>query len=240
MRTAVITGASRGIGSKAAETLSKAGYRVIINYLHSQSKAKALADSLNEAYPFKADVSKPDDVKAMFDYVRDRFAGTDLLVNNAGVSHIGVFQLMSDIEIDRVLDINLKGAVLCSKYALPDMIKKHSGLIINVASMWGEVGASCEAVYSASKAGIIGFTKALAKEVGMSGIRVNCVSPGVIDTDMNKDLDSYTLSYLTHEIPLKRIGSPSEVSSVIRFLASEDASYLNGITIGINGGMVIQ
>ncbi len=239
MKTVVITGASRGIGSKAAQALSDAGYRVIINYLHSESKANALADSLKEAYPYKADISKADDVKAMFDYVRKRFGGTDILVNNAGVSHIGVFQLMSDEEIARVLDINLKGAVLCTKYALPDMIKKHSGIIINVASMWGEDGASCEVVYSASKAGIIGFTKALAKEVGMSGIRVNCVSPGVIDTDMNKELEPDTLSFLTNDIPLKRIGLPSEVASVIRFLASNDSSYLNGITISVNGGMVM-
>lgn len=239
MKTAVVTGASRGIGYSAAKALSEAGCRVIINYLHSDKKAQALADSLSNACIFKADVSDEDDVRKMFDFVRKRFGGTDILVNNAGVSHIGVFQLMSNKEINRVLDINLKGAVFCTKYALPDMIKNQSGIIINIASVWGEVGASCEVVYSASKAGIIGFTKALSKEVGMSGIRVNCISPGVIDTDMNKSLESEVLSDLKQDIPLKRIGSAKEVSSVIKFLASEDSSYLNGVTISVNGGMIM-
>lgn len=242
MKTAVITGASRGIGAAAACALARAGHRVIINYKSSDEKAKELADKINsfgEAHIFKADISVADDVKKMFEYVEENFGGTDILINNAGVCHIGVFQLMTESEIDRVLDTDLKGAVMASKYALPSMIRKKSGVIVNVSSMWGEVGASCEVVYSAAKAGIIGFTKALSKEVGESGIRVNCISPGVVMTDMNMTLDGGTLDELKTEIPLKRLGTPDEIAAAILFLTSDDASYLNGVVLSANGGMVI-
>lgn len=239
MKTAVITGASRGIGTATAETFSSAGYRVIINYKNSENEARKLSESLPHSHIFKADISDSAQVKAMFDYVKKSFGGTDVLVNNAGISHIGVFQLMEDSEIEKMLSTNLTGAILCSKYAVRDMISKKSGTIINISSMWGENGASCEVVYSASKAGMIGLTKALAKEVGQSGIRVNCISPGVIDTDMNKKLDDEAIAELINDIPLKRLGSPKEIAKIVLFLASENSSYLNGITIGANGGMVM-
>ncbi len=239
MKTALITGASRGIGRATAKVFAKSGYRVIINYKNSEEKAKSLCEELDNAYIYKADVSDSAQVKAMFEYVKESFGGVDVLVNNAGISHIGVFQLMDDSEIEKILCTNLTGAILCSKYAVKDMISKKSGNIINISSMWGEVGASCEVVYSASKAGIIGLTKALAKEVGQSGIRVNCIAPGVIETDMNKELDAQTIAELVDEIPLKRLGTAEEIAKIALFLASEDSSYLNGITIGANGGMVI-
>ncbi len=239
MKTALITGASRGIGRATAKVFAKSGYRVIINYKNSEEKAKSLCGELDNAYIYKADVSDSAQVKAMFEYVKESFGGVDVLVNNAGISHIGVFQLMEDSEIEKILCTNLMGAILCSKYAVKDMISKKSGNIINISSMWGEVGASCEVVYSASKAGIIGLTKALAKEVGQSGIRVNCIAPGVIETDMNKELDAQTISELIDEIPLKRMGTAEEIAKIALFLASDDSSYLNGITIGANGGMVI-
>lgn len=239
MKTALITGASRGIGRSTAKIFAKSGYRVIINYNHSEAKAKSLCEELDNAYIYKADVSDSAQVKAMFEYVKESFGGADVLVNNAGISHIGVFQLMDDSEIEKILCTNLTGAILCSKYAVKDMISKKSGNIINISSMWGEAGASCEVVYSASKAGMIGLTKALAKEVGQSGIRVNCIAPGVIETDMNKELDAQTIAELIDEIPLRRMGTAEEIAKIALFLASDDSSYLNGITIGANGGMVI-
>lgn len=239
MKTALITGASRGIGRATAKVFAKSGYRVIINYKNSYKQAKSLCGELDNAYIYKADVSDSAQVKAMFEYVKESFGGVDVLVNNAGISHIGVFQLMEDSEIEKILCTNLTGAILCSKYAVKDMVSKKSGNIINISSMWGEVGASCEVVYSASKAGIIGLTKALAKEVGQSGIRVNCIAPGVIETDMNKELDAQTITELIDEIPLKRMGTAEEIAKIALFLASDDSSYLNGITIGANGGMVI-
>ncbi|MCD7773795.1 MAG: 3-oxoacyl-ACP reductase FabG [Ruminococcus sp.] len=239
MKTAIITGASRGIGRQTAIEFSKAGYRVIINCNRSESDALALKTELSHSHIFKADMKDNAQIKAMFDYVKSRFGGVDVLVNNAGISHIGVFQLMSEEEIEALIKTNLTAAILCSKYATEQMVPKKSGCIINISSMWGEVGASCEVVYSASKAGLIGLTKALAKEVGQSGIRVNSISPGVIDTDMNSSLDSRTLEELKADIPLRRIGTPQEIAKIALFLASPDASYLNGINIGANGGLVI-
>ncbi|MCC8192823.1 MAG: 3-oxoacyl-ACP reductase FabG [Ruminococcus sp.] len=239
MKTAIITGASRGIGRQTAIEFSKAGYRVIINYNRSESDALALKAELSHSHIFKADMKDNAQIKAMFDFVKSRFGGVDVLVNNAGISHIGVFQLMSEEEIEALIKTNLTAAIICSKYATEQMMSKKSGCIINISSMWGEVGASCEVVYSASKAGLIGLTKALAKEVGQSGIRVNSISPGVIDTDMNSSLDSQTLEELKADIPLRRIGTPQEIAKIALFLASPDASYLNGINIGANGGLVI-
>lgn len=159
-------------------------------------------------------------------------------MNNAGVSHIGLLQDMSYDEILMHTQVNLLGAIYCSKRAIPGMVHKKSGCIINLSSMWGEVGASCEVVYSACKAGIIGLTKALAKELGPSGIRVNCVSPGVIRTDMNSGLDPETLAQLSEETPLLRLGSPEEVGRMIAFLASENASFITGQVVSVNGGII--
>lgn len=187
---------------------------------------------------FRADISNPNDIAAMFTYVESTLGGVDLLVNNAGISYIGLFQDMTDEEILKHTEVNLLGAMYCSKRAVPGMVSKKSGVIINISSMWGEVGASCETVYSACKAGIIGFTKALAKELGPSGIRVNCVSPGVINTDMNRELTDETIKELCEETPLLRIGTPGDVGKMIAFLASDDASFITGQVISVNGGII--
>lgn len=162
-----------------------------------------------------------------------------MLCNNAGISYIGLLQDMAAEDIFKQLDVNLLGAILCSKEAARRMVPRKRGCIINISSMWGEVGASCEAVYSAAKAGVIGFTKALSKELGPSGIRVNCVSPGVIRTDMNKELDEDALKELAEGTPLLRIGSPEEVAKAVAFLSREDSSFITGQVLPVNGGITV-
>lgn len=241
MKTALVTGGSRGIGAATALELAEAGYAVAVNYQKSAEKAeevvKMIRSSGGRAMAVQADISDSAAVERMFTEVRERFGGVDLLVNNAGISYIGLFQEMSDSDIDRLIAVNLVGAMLCSREAVKDMLRKKSGVIINVSSMWGEVGASCEAVYSAAKAGLIGFTKALAKELGPSGIRVNCVSPGVIMTDMNSELTEETVAELREETPLLRIGTPKDVARAVEFLASDRASFVTGQTLPVNGGI---
>ena len=243
MKTALVTGASRGIGKSTAITLSRLGYRVIINYLKNDEAAKAVCRYINEsggeAYIMRADVSKADEAKEMFKNIEKLCKGIDILVNNAGISHIGLFNEMTEEEYDRVFAVNMKSAFLCSKLAVPYMINKKSGRIINISSMWGITGASCEAVYSASKAAVIGFTKALAQELAPSGITVNAVAPGVIDTDMNKNLTKEDISELENQTPLGRIGTPLEVAKAVAYLASEDSGFITGHVINISGGMVI-
>lgn len=243
MKTALVTGGSRGIGAATALELARAGYAVAVNYRENAEKAagivKSIASGGGRAMAVSADISNSAAVARMFDEVRTQFGGVDLLVNNAGVSYIGLFQDMSDADINRLISVNLVGAMLCSREAVKDMLRQKSGVIINVASMWGEVGASCETVYSAAKAGLIGFTKALAKELGPSGIRVNCVSPGVIRTDMNSELTEDVIAELRKDTPLLRIGTPEDVAQAIAFLASERASFITGQTLPVNGGIII-
>lgn len=243
MKTALVTGGSRGIGAATALELARAGYAVAVNYRENAEKAagivKSIASSGGRAMAVSADISNSAAVARMFEEIRAQFGGVDLLVNNAGVSYIGLFQDMSDADINRLISVNLVGAMLCSREAAKDMLRQKSGVIINVASMWGEVGASCEAVYSAAKAGLIGFTKALAKELGPSGIRVNCVSPGVIRTDMISELTEDVIAELREDTPLLRIGTPEDVAQAIAFLASERASFITGQTLPVNGGIII-
>ncbi|MCD8005887.1 MAG: SDR family oxidoreductase [Oscillospiraceae bacterium] len=242
MKVALVTGGSRGIGAAAAVELAKLGYAVAVNYKTNfeaaESVCKEIRDSGGIAMAFQADISDPEALDRMFDSIHDELGEISVLVNNAGVAYIGLLQDMSDEEIKNLSGVNLMGAMLCTKRAVPEMIKRHDGVIINIASMWGEVGASCEVVYSACKAGIIGFTKALAKELGPSGIRVNCVSPGVIDTDMNSELTDKTISELCEETPLLRIGTPADVGKAIAFLASDKASFITGQVISVNGGII--
>ena len=241
-KIALVTGGSRGIGAAAAYELSKFGYTVAVNYRENAAAAQSVCDRIissgGYAKAYQADISIPEDIERMFAQTEAELGAADVLVNNAGISHIGLLQDMSYDEILRHAQVNLLGAIYCSKRASPEMVHKKSGSIINLSSMWGEVGASCEVVYSACKAGIIGFTKALAKELGPSGIRVNCVSPGVIRTDMNSELDDETLAQLSEETPLLRLGSPEEVSRMIAFLASESASFITGQVVSVNGGIV--
>lgn len=243
MKTALITGASRGIGAAAAFELASLGYAIAVNYRVNKEAAEKVVEDIismgGNAAAFQADISSTSDIARMFEGMIDEFGQIDILVNNAGISHIGLLQDMTDVEIKHQLDVNLMGAVVCSREAAKLMIPRKSGSIINIASMWGEVGASCEAVYSACKAGIIGFTKALAKELGPSGIRVNCVSPGVIRTDMNSELDEETIDELMYDTPLLRIGTPTDVAKAIAFLAMADSSFITGQVLPVNGGIIV-
>lgn len=236
MKTAVITGSSRGIGKAIAEEFAKNGYHVILN-------ASKSADELNEAYEeflskgysceaVLADVSEYEECKKLF------IKAPDVLVNNAGISHIGLFTDMTPESFKHLIDVNLMSAFNCSHIALKTMIRNHCGNIINISSIWGERGASCEVVYSASKGGINSFTKALAKEVGLSGIRVNAISCGVIDTKMNACFDEEEKAALCDEISLARFGKAEEIAKLAYFLAEDDKSgYINGQIITADGGM---
>ena len=236
MKTALITGGSRGIGAAIARRFAGEGYRVIINYNRSEAEAKALAAELGGA-AVRADVGDPNQVAAMADEIGERFGALDVLVNNAGISRIGLFTDMTEAEWQRMIDVNLGGAFRVTKSLIKPMIAGLSGCVINISSMWGQVGASCEAAYSASKAGLIGLTKALAKELGPSGIRVNCIAPGVIETDMNAELSGDTISALADDTPLMRLGTPEDVADAAYFLA--ESGFITGQVLGVNGGFVI-
>lgn len=242
-KVALVTGASRGIGREIALELARSGVSVAVNYYSSDEKAKELLleiQSLNQnAQIYKADVSNDYEVSEMVHKIQSELGDIDIVVNNAGISQIGLFTDMTSSERDRMIGVNLIGAMNVAKAVLPSMIHYKRGSIINISSMWGEVGASCEVVYSAAKAGLIGFTKALAKEVGPSGIRVNCVSPGVIDTDMNSELSEADMNELINDIPLNRIGTPSDIAKAVKFLVSDKAAYITGQVLSVNGGMII-
>lgn len=242
-RTAVITGASRGIGRAIAMAFAEADYNVVINYNTNKEAAEELKKELDaknkSSAVFKADIGIYDEAKALTDFAVSTFGGIDVLVNNAGVSSIKLFTDITPDEWDSMVRTNLTGVFNCSQQASRIMISNHSGNIINISSMWGQVGASCEVHYSAVKAGIIGMTKALAKELGLSGIRVNCIAPGVIMTDMMKGFTEDDLNALREEIPLNRFGTPEDVAELALFLASDSAKYITGQIIGTNGGMVV-
>ena len=232
MKQALITGGVRGIGLATARLFSGKGYAVAVCYSRDEEGAEA---ARREGFRvLKADVSKEEDVKKMF----VELGKTDVLVNNAGVSLIKLIQDTSLEEWERLFSVNATGAFLCSKYALTlgGMLDRSQGVIVNVSSMWGETGASCETAYSASKAALIGFTKALAKEVGYTGVRVNCVTPGVIDTKMNACFTKEEMNALFEEIPAGRSGRPEEVAAAIYSLCEN--GYVNGQVLGVNGGMV--
>lgn len=234
MKKALVTGGSGGIGSAVCRMLSENNYMVYINYYSSEKKAQQLADDI-KGIAVKFDVSDRNDVNNAVKSI----GHIDLLVNNSGISEINTFDSVSPENADRILNINLKGTLNCSRAVLPDMIRNKSGIIINISSMWGECGASCEVDYSASKAGVIGFTKALAKEVAPSGIRVNCISPGFILTDMNRNFSDEDLKLIKEDIPLGIFGTPENIADSVIFLASEKASFITGQILGVNGGMVI-
>lgn len=243
MSTVLITGASRGIGAQCALAFAREGYDIAVNYCHSEEKAIALVNKIKalgvRAIAVQADVSDSVQVKKMFDAVRAKLGAVDILVNNAGIAYVGLLTEMSDSEWQQLLDTDLSGAFYCCREALRDMIRAHSGVIVNIASMWGEVGASCEAAYSAAKAGVIGLTKALAKEVGPSGVRVNAVSPGVVMTDMMAGFTQEDAAALKEETPLMTLGTPEDIAETVLFLASEKARFITGQVFSVNGGFVI-
>ncbi len=243
MKTVLITGASRGIGRAAALEFAKNGWQVAVNYNKSESAAKELCDEITSlggiAKAYQTDVSDNDAVTDMTCAVISDFGGIDVLVNNAGVALAqGLFIDFTDSDAKRVFDTNVFGMMNCSRAAVPHFVNKKSGKIINVSSVWGITGGSCEVIYSASKAAVIGFTKALAKELAPSGICVNCVAPGFIDTDMNSHLTNADIEAFCEDIPLGRTGKAEEVAKSIYFLASPDASYITGQVLTVDGGMV--
>ena len=238
MRNVLITGASRGIGKEMVYEFSKNGDRVFLNYNKSGDKAEKIAEETG-AVSIKADISKADEVKKMAEFIHNNYGGIDVIVNNAGISQIKLFTDITENDWDNMFDINVKGMFLVIKAFIGDMINKKKGRIINISSMWGITGGSCEVHYSASKAAVIGFTKALAKELGPSNINVNCVAPGVIDTEMNSHLSEEDLEQLKDETPLCRIGSVSDVAKTVLFLASDNADFITGQVLSVDGGMVI-
>lgn len=238
-QTVLITGASRGIGAAAARLFAAQGYRVAICCHTQMEKAEELAASLPDAAAFTADVAKETDVVRMVDAVHSRFGEIHVLVNNAGIAMQKMFTDTTAADWNRVFDVNVTGIFYACRAVLPEMIRRKSGRIVNVSSMWGVTGASCEVAYSASKAAVIGLTKALAKEVGLSGITVNCVAPGMIDTEMNANLSAEDRAVLCDETPLARIGTAQEAAQAILFLASDRASFVTGQVLGVNGGIVI-
>ncbi len=231
MKKVLVTGGVRGIGKSIALALLKKGYRVCVTYSKDEENAAMAKAAGLEAY--KTDVAKEEEVVTLF----QRLGGVDILINNAGIALVKQIQDTTYEEYKKTLDINVGGAFLCSREAAKGMIDKKSGLIVNISSVWGEVGGSCESVYSASKAALIGFTKALAKELGWSGVRVNSISPGVIDTPMNARFSKEELAMLTEEIPVGRMGTGEDVASAVLFL--EENEYVTGVDIPVNGGFSI-
>ena len=238
MKTALVTGASGGIGRAIAEKLASQGYTVAVHCNRGIDRAQALAKALS-GIAVQADLADASQIEAMAQTVADAFGHVDVLVNNAGISVTG---LLTDIDAAtrrELFGVNVLGAIECARALLPGMIRRQAGCIVNISSMWGQVGASCEVDYSAAKAALIGFTKALAQETAPSGIRVNCVAPGVIRTPMLDCYDAQTLDDLAAETPLGRLGTPEDIAGAVAFLCSEDAAFITGQVLGVNGGFVI-
>ena len=240
---ALVTGASRGIGRAIALRLAQDGYALAVHCVHSADKAEAVCEQIRqnggEAHAFLCDVSDHHAVAEMVHSIQQRIGPITALVNNAGIAQQKLFTDITPEEWHRMMAIHVDGSYNTCHAVLPDMIRNHQGAIVNVSSMWGQTGGSCEVHYSTAKAAVIGFTKALAKEVGPSGIRVNCVAPGVIKTDMLADFDEETLSALAEEAPLCRLGNPDDVAAAVSFLLSEQAGFITGQVMAPNGGIVI-
>jgi 3-oxoacyl-[acyl-carrier protein] reductase len=238
MMTVLITGGSRGIGADLVCRFARDGYTVAFVY-HNAHEAAASVARETGAFAICADISMPDEARRAVAEAKEKLGHIDVLINNAAVAGFRLFTDITDEEWNRFIGVNLSGAFYLSRAVLPDMISRKSGSIINISSMWGQVGASCEVHYSAAKAGLIGLTKALAKELGPSGIRVNCIAPGVIDTEMNAALQEEDRRALIEETPLMRLGTPADVAAAALFLAGEGASFITGQVLGVNGGFVI-
>lgn len=241
--TVIVTGASRGIGKACALAFGKSGANVIINYTRSKEKAEELCEDISKlggrALPFCADVADRKAVDETIAFAHSNFGSISILVNNAGIAEQIMFCDITEEKWDRMFAVDVKGVYNCIQAALPDMIHNKSGRIINISSMWGITGASCEVHYSAAKAAVIGMTKALAKELGPSGITVNAIAPGVISTEMNGNISEEIMSELKEETPIGRIGTPEDIAETALFLASPKASFITGEVISVNGGFVI-
>ena len=241
MKTIVITGASRGIGREIAKELAQKGNKIIANYNKSQEKAQQLKEELEkqniEIDIYKADVSKREEVKQMIESVIKKYGKIDVLINNAGISESKLFSEVTDKDWQKMINNNLYSAFCVTQEVLPNMIQRKEGCIINISSVWGIVGASCETIYSVAKAGMDAMTKSLAKELGPSNIRVNSIAPGIIDTDMNKNLNQEEIENIKDEIPLERIGKPQDIAKCVNWLIEDE--YTSGQVISINGGWII-
>ena len=241
-KVALITGASRGIGRAIAIEFARHGASVIINYSTDYEGAKETLGEVKKANGYgiiiKGDISSFEKCRIIVEEALKIMGKIDILVNNAGISQIGLFMDATENEIEKIISTNLLGAMYLTNQVIKDMILRKNGNIINISSMWGDVGASCEVLYSATKGGLNSFTKALAKEVAPSNIRVNAISPGVINTKMNSFLGEEEKKSLEEEIPLGRFGEPSEIGKIAVFLSSEDSSYITGQIIRADGGFI--
>ncbi len=244
-KSVIVTGASRGIGAQIAKDFAKEGYNVLINYNNSEKQAIEVKKEINKNFPnviaeiYKCDVSCLEECEKMADFAISIFGKIDVLVANAGVAQIKPLIDVSEGDINKLIGVNLLGVVNACKTASGNMISNKFGKIITISSMWGLSGSSCEVLYSAAKAGVIGLTKALSKELGPSNITVNCICPGLINTEMNSSLSKEVVDEIVSSISLGRIGQPKDISNVALFLASDKASYVTGATIQVDGGIIL-
>lgn len=241
-KAAIVTGGSGGIGGEICSALAKQGWLTAICYNTNKADAVKLRDELKAqgytAEAFHCDISELSSIKALVKNVHECFGEIGLLVNNSGTAEIGLFTDLTDERLFQIMNIDLLGAMRLTKEVLPEMIRAHDGAVINISSVWGECGASCEVAYSAAKAGLIGFTKALAKECAPSNVRINCVSCGLIDTKMNASLSAEDLESIVSDIPSGRMGTPKDIASAVLFLADENSSYIQGQVIRVDGGWI--
>ena len=241
VKVAIITGSSRGIGREIAKTLARKGIKVVANYNKSEEAAKELKQELEEEGIkidiIKADVSKREDAKRLVEFTLNKYGKVDILINNAGISEYKLFTDETDEDWNKIINTNLYSAFAMSQEVIPNMVHNKSGCIINMSSAWGVVGGSLEVIYSVSKAGLDGLTKALAKELGPSNIRVNSIAPGMIYTKMNEKFSKEELKEIEEEIPLGKIGKPSDIAKCIEWLLEDE--YTTGQVISINGGWII-
>ena len=240
-KTVIVTGGSRGIGAAIVNLLAKDNYNIILNYNKSEEIAKKMKEEFTEkgynVEIFKADVSKREEVKKLVEFAIEKFKTIDVLINNAGISQTKLFTEITDDEWNNMLNVNLNSVFYMTQEVLPYMINKKNGCIINISSIWGSVGASCEVHYSVAKAGVDAMTRSLAKELGLSNIRVNSIAPGIIDTDMNKYLSEDELNQIKQEIPLGKIGGTSCIAKCVKWLIEDE--YTTGQVISPNGGLDI-
>ena len=237
----IITGGSRGIGKCLVENLARDGHNILLNYNKSEKQAKKIQEDLKAEgiiiEIFKADVSKKIEVKALVEFALKKWENIDVLVNNAGIAKLQMFQDITEDDWNEIINTNLKSAFYTTQEVLPNMLHRKDGIIINISSIWGLVGASCETVYSISKAGLDAMTKSLAKELGPSNIRINSIAPGVIDTEMNSKLDEHIKNEIKAETPLGKIGKPIDIYKCVKWLIEDE--FMTGQIISVNGGYVI-